>query len=449
MLKTPLANDDLYGKVCNDPDIDALADSVKRRGILQPLIVNRQGLVMCGNRRMVAACRAGLDEVPCFVRDIAEDDPEFARLLVECNEQRDKGFDVKMRESGVKSIQTAPQRWLSRQRLDAELRQFSGSIIDPFSADAGRKRKGITRARQFADAVIEICCDCRMRGIRPTVRQVHYLLLNNPPVKDTQTGARYANDEASYNALTNIAARLRVCGELPFDAFADATRRLRNWETFRDAAGYVGEAMGRFGSDFRRNMMQSQDAFFVAAVEKETQAAIFEEHIFRHYPGMPLMVCRGFASLSLAFDVYSAFRESGKRRMVLVVLSDCDPCGEGIVRDIVENLREIGIDANDMSIVRAGLTHDQARRLNARPQPIKRNGKAGETVAARFEARHGTSDVYELEAVPPDALLDIFDDAVQSRLDIGAYNAEVEAEAHDAECILAAHAKITAALGMR
>lgn len=54
-----------------DPDTIELAESIKRLGILNPLVVVRDGDSLCliaGHRRLVAARLAGLDHVPCFVR---------------------------------------------------------------------------------------------------------------------------------------------------------------------------------------------------------------------------------------------------------------------------------------------------------------------------------------------------------------------------------------------
>ncbi len=52
----------------------ALADSVKRHGLLQPLVVRRTGMnyeLIAGERRLRAAIAAGLEEVPVILRDAA------------------------------------------------------------------------------------------------------------------------------------------------------------------------------------------------------------------------------------------------------------------------------------------------------------------------------------------------------------------------------------------
>lgn len=54
-----------------DPDTIELAASIKRVGIINPLVVTKRGedlVLVAGHRRLVAAGLAGLKVVPCFVR---------------------------------------------------------------------------------------------------------------------------------------------------------------------------------------------------------------------------------------------------------------------------------------------------------------------------------------------------------------------------------------------
>jgi ParB family chromosome partitioning protein len=65
-----------------DPEsLDELTASVRQRGVLQPIIVKREGdgyLIMAGERRYRAAKAAGLAVVPAIVRD---DDPNEIALI--------------------------------------------------------------------------------------------------------------------------------------------------------------------------------------------------------------------------------------------------------------------------------------------------------------------------------------------------------------------------------
>ena len=444
-LETPHVNDLLYGKTTDDPDLDALTESVKRYGILTPLIVNREGYIASGNRRRSAACRAGLHEVPCYVWDVKVHTDEFDHLLVDANENRIKGASAQLAELGIKGSAEKPEIWLGMQRIKAERRERCGGIAAALEMSQ-RKRCEIVRARKLADAAIEAVNAELEQGIVPTVRQIHYRLLNDAPVKDTQTGARYVNDMESYKALVRVVARLRVNGEISFDSVIDAGRELFMPQTYSDVGEYAERWLRWFGGDYRRNVMRAQGAFFAVCVEKEALGEFFRRHVERTYPGACVMVCRGFASLSLAYQLRTAFKQSGKERMVVLAFSDCDPAGGGIVEDVGQKLLELGLDECQFTLARCGLTHDQARKFGARPQPIKAKGKAGQTVARKFEERHGTRDVYELEAIPPEELLRILDDEIAARMDVAAYNSEVEALPGDAKALMDAQQKLYAAL---
>jgi ParB-like chromosome segregation protein Spo0J len=57
-------------------DLSALIVSIARLGLLQPLLVRRQGArydLIDGRRRLAAAVAAGLAEVPCLVQDVEDD----------------------------------------------------------------------------------------------------------------------------------------------------------------------------------------------------------------------------------------------------------------------------------------------------------------------------------------------------------------------------------------
>ena len=58
-----------------DPEINELAASIRSLGVLVPLIVEREGdtfHLVSGHRRILAATRVGLSNVPCVVKDSAE-----------------------------------------------------------------------------------------------------------------------------------------------------------------------------------------------------------------------------------------------------------------------------------------------------------------------------------------------------------------------------------------
>src|SRR3989442_9073339 len=61
-----------------DEALDLLADSIRRHGLLQPLVVRRiagRYELIAGERRLRAARRAGLERVPVIVREARAEDP--------------------------------------------------------------------------------------------------------------------------------------------------------------------------------------------------------------------------------------------------------------------------------------------------------------------------------------------------------------------------------------
>lgn len=74
----------------NDDKINELADSIKEHGVIQPIIVVKNGdyyKIVAGERRWRAAKKAGLKEIPVVVRDYTEF--EIAQIALIENLQRE------------------------------------------------------------------------------------------------------------------------------------------------------------------------------------------------------------------------------------------------------------------------------------------------------------------------------------------------------------------------
>ncbi len=75
-----------------EADLDELAASIKETGILQPVLVSREGeryRIIAGERRVRAARRAGLARVPVLVREAVGDRDRLLLALVENVQRRD------------------------------------------------------------------------------------------------------------------------------------------------------------------------------------------------------------------------------------------------------------------------------------------------------------------------------------------------------------------------
>ena len=76
----------------DDAGIEELSQSIRRTGILQPVLVTKEGgrfRIVAGERRVRAARRAGLSEVPVIVREGVTDRDHLLLALVENVQRRD------------------------------------------------------------------------------------------------------------------------------------------------------------------------------------------------------------------------------------------------------------------------------------------------------------------------------------------------------------------------
>ena len=68
----------------DESELAELTDSIRQHGVLQPILVRKQGTgyeLIAGERRVRAAKAAGLREIPALVRPLSDDDAATAALL--------------------------------------------------------------------------------------------------------------------------------------------------------------------------------------------------------------------------------------------------------------------------------------------------------------------------------------------------------------------------------
>lgn len=80
----------------NESAIDSVAKSIEKYGFRNPLIVDKDNVVWCGNTRLKASKKLGLKEVPCVVvKDLTEKQMmELALLDNKTNEIAEWDFDM-------------------------------------------------------------------------------------------------------------------------------------------------------------------------------------------------------------------------------------------------------------------------------------------------------------------------------------------------------------------
>jgi len=88
----------INSQIYNDQADDELMESINEYGILTPLVITSEGLVISGHRRLDAARRLGIEEVPVRVIEVEADELEIEKMLIEANRQRQKSNEQIGRE---------------------------------------------------------------------------------------------------------------------------------------------------------------------------------------------------------------------------------------------------------------------------------------------------------------------------------------------------------------
>lgn len=416
-------NELLYRPVsASDPDVIALAASVRKHGIKEPLVVTLDNYILSGHRRHMAAKLAGLTTILCRRENIRRTDSGFVEMLREYNRQRIKtGTEIAREEV----ISADPEE---AHRLLVEYRREAGRIDvpDAIEIEGFKHRAQISDAkRPFLDAILAILEE-RREYWPLSVRQVHYALLNDPPlIHARKPKSRYANTLRSYKAAVDLIARARLDGLIHWNAIDDETRSVETWKVYSSIAPFVREEMDSFLKGFYRDLQQSQPNHIEIVGEKNTIKGIIRPIAMEYC--IPLSIGRGYSSLPPRQKMAQRFRASGKEKLVLLVLSDFDPEGEDIAHSFARSMRDdFGI--REIVPIKVVLTRDQVDEMDL--PPIMK-AKESSSRRDRFVERHG-DDVFELEAVPPADLQRTLNEAVDSVLDIAAFNREIEAEKKDA-----------------
>lgn len=97
----------------NDNAVDAVAKSIEKYGFKNPLIVDSNGKIWCGNTRFKASKKLGLKEVPCIVADDLTEEQirEYALLDNKTNELAEWDYDLLGEELGELDLSDFDLDW--------------------------------------------------------------------------------------------------------------------------------------------------------------------------------------------------------------------------------------------------------------------------------------------------------------------------------------------------
>lgn len=418
-------NDLIYDKfgIANADDRD-LTISIRDNGIHEPLVISDDQVLLSGHRRFAAAKHLGLKTVPVRRVDVMFTDLDTAErmeILRRFNQQREKSPGERIREKLLDIEPAQAHRDLKLRK--AKIRTLAGASSCNVNMGKVKKRAKITTLQFLAAAQRVVKENEEYWPL--TVRRVHYLLLNDPPMRhDKKPGSLYVNDKESYKALTGLLLRARLTGDVPMAAIEDSTRPIQLGGGFATFEQFVAQETENFLNGYTRNLMQGQAHHIEIMLEKNALRTVIES-VAREYC-IPVTTGRGFSSLSPRYDLHKRFKQSGKEKLVLLMLTDFDPDGEEIAASFARSLRDdFGI--RNIHAVKVSLTAEDVKNNDL---PSDMDAKVTSPNYKKFIAKHGVK-VVELDACPVKLLQSTLREAIHSVIDIPEFNAQLEMEKQD------------------
>jgi hypothetical protein len=221
-----------------------------------------------------------------------------------------------------------------------------------------------------------------------TNRQAFYRLVSTGVVEKT---------EAEYKGtVCRLLAEMRLSGAIPFSWIADNTRWMRKPRTYHG----LRDMLERSAATYRRALWDNQDVYVEIWLEKDALAGVLVE-VTQNWD-VPLMVTRGYASLSYLYSAAETIKAAGKPAY-LYYLGDHDPSGVDIDRAVEQRLRQFAPMA-EIHFQRIAVLPEQIDLLSLPTRPTK-------TSDSRSKGFIGGS--VEVDAIPPATLRALVNESIK------------------------------------
>jgi hypothetical protein len=410
----------------SDSDIQELAESIKKRGLLHEPVITQDKVIISGHRRVSAFMQLGKKSIRCKTEPITyeKNKRRFLKLLREANRQRVKKTNEVIQEAMVDSSDQ-----IDRDRVYMVKVLNAHVDLEAMEIEGEKKRFQVKGNKPLLDAAVKVINE--LRDYWPlSDRQIHYKLLNDPPLKNrNKPDSIYKNDASSYHLLTNILTRGRLFRLIPWEAIGDETRPFTPWDLYSDTSRFIGEQLDGFMEGYFRDYLQSQPNRIEIIGEKLTLGSIIKPIAMKYC--IPYTIGRGYASINPRHEMAERYKESGKMKLISLILSDLDPDGDEIAQSFARSMRD-DFDIHRIYPIKVALTMQQVTNLNL-PSSPDRKAKPGSVNYKKYVDKYKTDDVWELEALTPQQLQTILDDAISDVLNVDLFNKEVEQEKTDHE----------------
>jgi hypothetical protein len=243
-----------------------------------------------------------------------------------------------------------------------------------------------------------------------TVRGLFYRLVSEGVIEKTEKEYK--------NVVVRLTALMRRHKEIPFGWIADNTRWMRKPTSFSSCE----EALQRTAQTYRRDIWNDATCYVEVWLEKEALAGVLVQETSKW--DVPLMVTRGYPSISYLYEAAEIIAECGKPAH-LYYFGDYDPSGVDITRAVEQGIREFAPNA-EIYFERVAVTPEQIRQWGLPTRPTKKTD-------TRSKSFSGES--VEVDAIPASTLRALVDGCISQHVDEHLLDKCIEIEMQEREML--------------
>lgn len=313
------------------------------------------------------------------------------------------------------------------------------------------------------EAINSIIEEYQEEGYTLTLRQLYYQLVSRDVVP---------NKQSEYSKLSTLLKEGRMGGIVDWDAIEDRLRKPQSPSSFESPKSILDACI----EQYELPRQGGQKTYIEVWVEKDALSGVLKRVTEKYH--VPILVNRGYSSVSAMFDSYERFSrkvDSGKKILILY-LGDFDPSGMDMIRDIKDRITEFfkkdAIDIfetldisvqqemydtvynqyNEHEVIFSqaeiaeitadeyfklwveenfivkpiALTKEQINLYNPPPNPAK----ITDPRAKEFIKKHGATS-WEVDALKPEVLNSLLTRSIEDNMNMEAYNSIVNREIDD------------------
>lgn len=117
-------------RIISEESVNAVAASFEAFGILQPLVIDRNNVVIAGHTRLLAAKQLGLETVPCKIADELSDDEADAYRIADNSTGELSSWDYAKRDVELQKLDAFDMVSFGIQVQNAEQEQHQEEQTD-------------------------------------------------------------------------------------------------------------------------------------------------------------------------------------------------------------------------------------------------------------------------------------------------------------------------------